>query len=129
MLLTWALPPCQAEEALKSGLVDVVVGKPEDLLATAKALALDIANGVKPKVQALRKTDKLPNMMARLSCDGGECDGNVLTQDTHHPGAELHPGHRARGDGEGVCCCPRVFVRAWVASLIALCALHRHPRS
>jgi enoyl-CoA hydratase/3-hydroxyacyl-CoA dehydrogenase len=59
--------PSQAEEALKSGLVDVVVAKPEDLLATAKALALDIANGVKPKVQALRKADKLPNMMARLS--------------------------------------------------------------
>ena len=55
----------QAEEALKSGLVDVVVAKPEDLLPTAKALALDIANGVKPKVQALKKADKLPNMMAR----------------------------------------------------------------
>lgn len=55
----------QAEEALKSGLVDSVVAKPEDLLPAAKALALDIANGAKPRVQALKKTDKLPNMMAR----------------------------------------------------------------
>ncbi len=56
----------QADEALKSGLVDVVVPTPEDVLPAAKALALDIAKGAKPKVQALKKGDKLPNMMARV---------------------------------------------------------------
>jgi len=54
----------KAEEAMKSGLIDSIVAKPEDLLPAAKALALDIANGTKPKVQALKKADKLPNMMA-----------------------------------------------------------------
>jgi len=57
--------PAQADEALKSGLVDVVVPTADAVLPAAKALALDIARGTKPKVQSLRKGDKLPNMMVR----------------------------------------------------------------
>ena len=58
-----ASAPPQADEALKSGLVDVVVPTADAVLPAAKALALDIARGTKPKVQSLRKGDKLPNMM------------------------------------------------------------------
>lgn len=61
--LTRDLAHAQAEEALKSGLVDAVVPTPGDVLPAAKALALDISRGAKPKVQSLKKTDKLPNMM------------------------------------------------------------------
>ena len=121
MLLTWALPPCQAEEALKSGLVDVVVGKPEDLLATAKALALDIANGVKPKVQALRKTDKLPNMMARLELGGGgESDRHVLTQDTQ-PQALNFILATVREETEKVCAAAHVCLCAPGSPRSSLC--------
>ena len=58
--------PClQADEALKSGLLDAVVPSAEEVLPAAKALALEIAAGKRPKVQSLKKGDKLPNMMAR----------------------------------------------------------------
>ncbi len=55
----------KAEEGQKSGLVDVLVPTPDAVLPAAKALALEIAAGKRPKVQALKKGDKLPNMMAR----------------------------------------------------------------
>jgi enoyl-CoA hydratase/3-hydroxyacyl-CoA dehydrogenase len=54
----------KADEGAKSGLIDVVVPTAAEVLPAAKALALDIARGAKPKVQALKKGDKLPNMMA-----------------------------------------------------------------
>ena len=88
----------QAEEAMKSGLIDSIVAKPEDLLPAAKALALDIANGTKPKVQALKKADKLPNMMARCFWQMGSLAGHTATNShpCHSTGAELHPGHCPR---------------------------------
>jgi enoyl-CoA hydratase/carnithine racemase len=56
----------KAEEGAKSGLIDVLVPSPDAVLPAAKALALEIAAGKQPKVQALKKGDKLPNMMVRL---------------------------------------------------------------
>ena len=55
----------KAEEGQKAGLIDVLVPSPDAVLPAAKALALEIAKGTKPKVQALKKADKLPNMMVR----------------------------------------------------------------
>jgi enoyl-CoA hydratase/3-hydroxyacyl-CoA dehydrogenase len=57
----------KADEGAKSGLIDLLVPAPDAVLPAAKALALDIAAGKKPKVQALKKADKLPNMMARFA--------------------------------------------------------------
>jgi len=55
--------PLQADEALKSGLLDAVVPTAEDVLPAAKALALELAAGKKPRVQSLKRSDRLPNMM------------------------------------------------------------------
>ena len=67
MLSQHSSPPLpQADEALKAGLVDVVVPYADGVLAAAKALALEIAKGTRPKVMTLRKADKLPNMLARI---------------------------------------------------------------
>jgi enoyl-CoA hydratase/carnithine racemase len=55
----------KADEGAKAGLIDLVVPTPDAVLPAAKALALEIAAGKRPKVQALKKGDKLPNMMAR----------------------------------------------------------------
>ena len=48
----------KAKEALAAGLVDAVV-KPADLLAAARQLALDVADGKKARVKALYRNDRI----------------------------------------------------------------------
>jgi enoyl-CoA hydratase/3-hydroxyacyl-CoA dehydrogenase len=57
MILTSA--PVAAEKALKMGLVDAVV-PPADLLPSARAWALAMAAGDKPRLATLERTDRLP---------------------------------------------------------------------
>ena len=51
--------PIKDPEALKLGLLDEVVPAPQ-LLARAKAFALEIVSGQRPRMNALQRTDKLP---------------------------------------------------------------------
>lgn len=49
----------KAKEALKIGLIDQIVKKPEELMAAATKLALEIAAGKKPRRKSLYLTDKI----------------------------------------------------------------------
>ncbi len=63
MMLTSA--PIKADAAHKAGLVDAIAPK-DQLLAAAKAWALDIAAGVKPRQAPLQRTDKLEPLAEAL---------------------------------------------------------------
>jgi enoyl-CoA hydratase/3-hydroxyacyl-CoA dehydrogenase len=52
--------PVRAEQAAKLGLVDQLVDNPSDLLPAARAHALDVARGLKPRLLSLRRADRLP---------------------------------------------------------------------
>ena len=54
----------KAEDKAAAGLVDLLAPSPAAVLAAAKAMALEIARGARPKAQALRRADRLPNVMA-----------------------------------------------------------------
>lgn len=60
MMLTSA--PVKANVGKKLGLIDVLVPQPEDLLPTAKRVALDIADGRAPRRMSLFRTDKIEPM-------------------------------------------------------------------
>ena len=47
--------PMKADEALKLGLVDAVVTTNMELLPAAKRVALEIADGKRPKIQTLHR--------------------------------------------------------------------------
>lgn len=52
--------PVGAEQALSLGLADELADSPENLLPAARALALAIARGAKPRMLSLRRADRLP---------------------------------------------------------------------
>ncbi len=56
-VLFTCVQPIKAEAGLKLGLVDALAPR-EKLLAEAKAYALDMANGRKPRMNSLARTDK-----------------------------------------------------------------------
>ncbi|KAG2485502.1 hypothetical protein HYH03_015775 [Edaphochlamys debaryana] len=64
MMLTSA--PIKAEAGLKLGLVDALA-PPEQLLAAARAYALDMAAGRRPRMASLHRTDRLPPLAEALA--------------------------------------------------------------
>ncbi|KAG2441459.1 hypothetical protein HXX76_003081 [Chlamydomonas incerta] len=65
MMLTSA--PIKAEAGLKLGLVDALAPDAAGLLPAARALALDIAAGRRPRMYSLTRTDKLPPLGEALA--------------------------------------------------------------
>jgi len=77
--------PLSARDALQNGLVDEVVTK-EKLLSVAKALALDIADGLKPRLFSLERTDRLePYSEALQIFDFAHAQSTKQAPNLEHP--------------------------------------------
>ncbi|GLI69386.1 hypothetical protein VaNZ11_013987, partial [Volvox africanus] len=77
--------PIKAEAGLKLGLVDALAPA-DQLVSTAKALALDIADGKKPRMYSLTRTDKLPPLGEALAIlDMARAEANKRARGLRHP--------------------------------------------
>jgi len=80
----------KANEALKLGLVDVLVKKPEELLLTAGKLALDIASGKVPRRKALYENSKIGSYaIGKAVIETARAQALTKTPSIPHPFAYL----------------------------------------
>mmetsp|Transcript_33969 Transcript_33969/g.47059 ORF Transcript_33969/g.47059 Transcript_33969/m.47059 type:complete len:721 (+) Transcript_33969:140-2302(+) len=79
--------PMKAAAALKTGLVDVMVDSKDQLIPTARQLALQLAQGSSPRRFSLQLADKLPSNLdeARMICSMAQQQAVKIQPNLEHP--------------------------------------------